>query len=149
MKEELKQHTGDQRSHEVSIATGILAEPYIRQAVAWIKEKYPSVRVRIYPIQNDFFGERITVAGLLTGRDLKAQLMDQPLGEKLLISGNMLRSGEQVFLDDVTVQELERSLQTEMIIVKSSGKDFVRALLLKEQTEEQGFAQPYEVKEYE
>ena len=89
------------------------------------------------------------MAGLLTGRDLKAQLMDQPLGEKLLISGNMLRSGEQVFLDDVTVQELERSLQTEMIIVKSSGKDFVRALLLKEQTEEQGFAQPYEVKEYE
>lgn len=149
VKEELKQHSGDQRSHEVSIATGILAEPYIRQAAEWIQEKYPSVRVRIYPIQNDFFGERITVAGLLTGRDLKAQLMDQPLGEKLLISGNMLRSGEQVFLDDVTVQELERSLQTEMIIVKSSGKDFVRALLLKEQTEEQGFAQPYEVKEYE
>ncbi len=149
VKEELKQRSGDGRSHEISIATGMLAAPHIRRAADWVTEKYPSVKIHIYPIRNNFFGERITVAGLLTGKDLSAQLAGKPLGEKLLISSNMLRSGERILLDDVTVEELERTLQTEMIIVKSSGKDFVRALLLEEQTDLGGCAQPYEVNDYE
>src|SRR5699024_12779905 len=65
-------------------------------------------RSKIYPIRNDFFGEMITVSGLITGQDLIAQLKDQPLGETLLLPCNMLREGENVFLDDVTVEDVER-----------------------------------------
>ena len=63
---------------------------------------YPNVTVRVYPIKNDFFGEKITVAGLLTGQDLEAQLKGKELGERLFLSSNVLRDGENVFLDDMT-----------------------------------------------
>lgn len=147
--EELENCSGDERCHEISVATGELAAPYIKNVVEKLNEKYPNIKVHIYTIRNDFFGERITVAGLLTGQDLIAQLTDKNLGQKLLLSSNLLRSGECVFLDDVTVEEVERALQTGVSIVKSSGRDFVHAVLLEEQTLEGGYAQPYEVKKYE
>ena len=62
----------------------------------------------MYAIQNDFFGEKITVSGLLTGQDIRRQLEGKPLGEKLLLPCNLLRSGEEVFLDDMTLGELEK-----------------------------------------
>ena len=80
-------------------------------------------------IRNDFFGERITVSGLLTGQDLIAQLKDLPLGDKLLLPQNVLRSGENYFLDDITVPQLEEALQVRVDIVKSSGQDFVETVL--------------------
>lgn len=147
--EELSARVGDGRRHEISIATGMLAAPYLEEAIRNINQKYPNVLVHVYAIRNDFFGEKITVAGLLTGKDLMAQLKDKRLGEKLLLTCNLLRDGETVLLDDVTVEELERTLQTGTIIVKSSGKDFVRAVLLEEQSEDGKYAQPYEVKMYE
>ena len=94
-----------------------------------LAEKYPHVCVHVYPIRNDFFGEMITVSGLLTGQDLKKQLSVVPLGEKLLIPCNMIRSEEQDFLDDVTVEELEKTLQVPIDIVKSSGMDLLDAIL--------------------
>jgi NifB/MoaA-like Fe-S oxidoreductase len=78
---------------------------------------------------NNFFGERITVSGLITGQDLMAQLKGQELGERLYLPSNMLRMGENVFLDDVTVEQVEDSLQVPIDIVKSSGGDLVDALL--------------------
>ncbi len=91
--------------------------------------EFETVTIRIYPVRNDFFGELITVSGLLTGQDLKAQLMGQDLGERLLLPQNVLKSGESVFLDDMTVKELEKALQVPVDIVKSSGKDFIDAIL--------------------
>lgn len=114
---------------EVSIATGRLAAPFLEELVGKLEEKYPHVRVHVYPIRNDFFGEMITVSGLLTGQDLKKQLSVVPLGEKLLIPCNMIRSEEQDFLDDVTVEELEKTLQVPIDIVKSSGKDLLDAII--------------------
>ena len=76
----------------------------------------------VYQIRNDFFGEMITVSGLLTGTDLKAQLTGKELGDMLLLSGNVLRTGEEVFLDDVTLAELENALQVPIHIVKSDGQ---------------------------
>ena len=73
--------------------------------------------------------EKITVSGLITGQDLKAQLKDQALGEKLLLPCNMFRSQEEVFLDDVTLSELEETLQVKVDIVKSSGQDFINAII--------------------
>ncbi len=72
----------------------------------------------------------ITVSGLLTGQDLSAQLMGQRLGEKLLLPQNVLKSGEPVFLDDMTLAELEKALQVRIDIVKSSGQDLLDAILL-------------------
>jgi len=83
----------------------------------------------VYPIRNDFFGEMITVSGLLTGQDLVAQLNGQVLGSRLLLPENILRSGEDVFLDDYRVCEVEKTLQVPINIVKSSGYDFVKVIL--------------------
>ena len=117
------------RKRELSIATGRLAAPFIGQLMQMLSEKYPHVRVHVYPIRNDFFGEMITVSGLLTGQDLKKQLSVVPLGEKLLLPCNVVRSEEQDFLDDVTVEELEKTLQVPIDIVKSSGADLLDAIL--------------------
>lgn len=116
-------------AREVSIATGRLAAPFLKQLVERMSEKYPKVCVHIYPIRNDFFGEMITVSGLLTGQDLKKQLSLVPLGERLLLPCNVVRSAEQDFLDDVTVEELEKTLQVPIDIVKSSGTDLLCAIL--------------------
>ena len=120
---------GDERQIEVSMATGFLAYPYLKKMIEKLKEKFPNVTVHLYPIRNDFFGEKITVAGLITGQDLIAQLNGQKLGERLLLPCNMLRSGEEVFLDDVTLSELKDSLQIQVDIVKSSGWDFIEAII--------------------
>lgn len=121
--------SGDGRVRTATIATGKLAAPYLEKLVEKIRGKFPGVTCRVVPIRNDFFGEMITVSGLVTGGDLKKQLGGMPLGEQLLLPVNMLRSGEQVFLDDVTVQELEQTLQIKVRIVESSGQDFVKAVI--------------------
>ena len=118
----------DQTAH-YSMATGLLAYPYLSDFLARMKEKFPNIQVDLYPIRNDFFGERITVAGLITGQDLIAQSRGRELGEALLIPINMLRAGEDVFLDDLTVKDAEEALQTEIRVVKSSGQDFIDAIL--------------------
>ena len=138
---------GDGRVHTVSIATGKLAAPYLQEAADQIKKKYPNVTILIYPIENQFFGERITVAGLLTGQDLEKQLAEKELGERLLLTANMFKNGETVFLDDVSAEELEKTLQTKINIVQSSGWDFVRAVLL--ETEEQSPKNSRKEKHYE
>lgn len=126
----LEQTAGDTNlRREVSIATGRLAAPQLELLMAQLAEKYPQVTVHVHAIRNDFFGERITVSGLLTGQDLKKQLCVLPLGEKLLLPSNVVRSQEQDFLDDMTVAELEKTLQVPIDIVKSSGKDLLCAII--------------------
>lgn len=120
---------GDDRDIELSMATGFLAYPYLKKMIEKLQMKFPNITVHLYPIRNDFFGEKITVAGLITGQDLIAQLKGQSLGEKLLLPCNMFRSGEEVFLDDVTLPELKDSLQVEADIVKSSGWEFIEAII--------------------
>ena len=120
---------GDDRKVEVSIATGKLAYPYLQRMIEKLQMKFPNVKVHLYWIRNDFFGEKITVAGLVTGQDLMAQLQGQELGSKLLLPCNMLRDGEEVFLDDVTLTQVKESLQVELDIVKSSGWDFVETII--------------------
>ena len=115
---------------ELSIATGKLAYHFISEMAAQVTALCPQITVHVYAIRNDFFGEMITVSGLLTGQDLLAQLKEQRLGEKLLLPQNILKSDEAVFLDDMTLAELEKALQVPIDIVKSSGQDFLDAILL-------------------
>lgn len=120
---------GDEIDREVSVATGFLAYPYIKRMADRIMEKYPKSKLHVYGIRNDFFGELITVSGLITGQDLIGQLKGKALGEKLLLPCNMLRIEEQDFLDDVTLQDVKDALQVPVDIVKSSGQDFIDAVL--------------------
>ena len=147
VKEEMENRTGDDRKHTVSLATGLLAAPVIQQIADQLCEKYPNVTIHIYPSVNEFFGEKITVSGLLTGQDLKKQLTGKELGKQLLLPCNILRTGYDVFLDDVTVGELEKSLQVNINIVKSSGRALIEALLLETETIEHSYTD--EVNKYE
>ena len=127
--EALEELDGDDRVVEVSMATGVLAYDYLKMLVDKLTDKFPNVKVHLYKIINHFFGENITVAGLITGQDLLAQLKGQELGNCLLLPCNMLRSGEDVLLDDVTLSDIKESLQVEVDIVKSSGQDFIKAII--------------------
>lgn len=134
-KQKLLQEDAKQTAQEhlkcetVSLVTGKLAYPCIKQMAEEIQQVYPNVKVQVYPITNNFFGERITVSGLLTGQDILEQLKEQNLGDRLLLPQNVLRSGETVFLDDLTLAELEKALQVPINIVKSSGYDFLNAIV--------------------
>ncbi len=112
---------------KMTIATGKLAAPMLKKLSAAYMALYPDTNIQVMAIENDFFGERITVSGLITGQDLALQLAGNDLGEKLLLPCNMLRSGERVFLDDVTVEELENTLQVPIDIVKSDGQSLYDA----------------------
>lgn len=113
----------------ISMATGLLAYPYIKRMAEEMQKAFPNIKIHLYPITNNFFGEKITVSGLLTGGDIREQLMGKELGECLLLPQNVLRSGEEIFLDDMTLNELENALQVKIDIVKSSGCDFVSSIL--------------------
>ncbi|MBQ8662296.1 MAG: DUF512 domain-containing protein [Eubacterium sp.] len=114
---------------KLTIATGKLAAPLMRKLSAMFMTIHPETEIQVIPIHNDFFGERITVSGLITGQDLALQLAGIDLGDKLLLPCNMMRSGERIFLDDVTVEELEKTLQVPIHIVKSDGQSLYEALL--------------------
>lgn len=113
----------------ITIATGLLAAPTIQKLVSELMEVFPEKKIEVIPIVNHFFGEQITVSGLLTGQDIVEQLKGRQLGSKLLLPGNLLRSGEEVFLDDMTLTQVGNALQVKIDIVKSSGQDLVQRIL--------------------
>ena len=112
-----------------SIATGVSAAPFLEELVALAARKSGMIKGEVYPIINHFFGETITVAGLVTGRDLIDQLRGKPLGQRLLIPANMLRSGERVFLDDVSLDDVERDLGVPVIPVAQDGYELLDAMV--------------------
>lgn len=118
-----------EHSRKVTIATGRLAAPSIDEAASKLSAIYSNLDASVVPIRNDFFGEMITVAGLITAKDLIAQLQDLDLGDALLIPECMLRAGTETFLDDLTLTDVQNALHINVTIVKSSGMDFVKAVL--------------------
>ncbi len=111
-----------------SIACGVGAAPLFRELLDRAKECFPALNGRVYAIQNDFFGHSITVSGLITGQDLIAQLKGQDLGERLLISQNMLRHDELDFLDDVTLEQAAEALGVPIYPVSQDGFDLCDAM---------------------
>ncbi|MCH5272172.1 MAG: DUF512 domain-containing protein [Lachnospiraceae bacterium] len=120
---------GDDRKRKITLATGVLAAPVIREQVEKIKKKYPQIEAEVVAVVNRFFGERITVAGLLTGTDIIEQLKGKELGECLLLPDVLLKSGEDILLDDLHISDIEKALQTRVRIVKSEGEALVRAVI--------------------
>ena len=144
VQEAIENRPGDEKPRSVTVATGKLAAPYIEECLRKISTKYPKLEYEVITIRNNFFGEKITVSGLITGTDLKEQLLKRKLGEKLLIPCNMLRSGENVFLDDLTVEEVSEALGREIIIVDEGGEDLVSSVLDPVQNKKQIRRQMYE-----
>ncbi|RGZ01507.1 DUF512 domain-containing protein [Clostridium sp. AM58-1XD] len=147
VKQALMEMEADEECEELSIATGALAYDWLKIYLEEIRAKFPGRNVRLYKIDNEFFGTSITVAGLITGHDLIAQLKGKKLGNRLLLTENMFRSGEEVFLDDVTREDVQKALQVPVNIVKSSGQDFVNAVLGRENGSGAAAYEGYELKE--
>lgn len=127
--EALDEEEGDREERRLSLATGLLAAPYLERMAEQLREKFPRTEVMVCPVKNEFFGEQITVSGLITGQDLVKQLSGRDLAERLLLPCNMLRAEEDVFLDDFTVSQVQSALQVPLNIVKSSGQDLLDAIL--------------------
>lgn len=141
---------GDLAPRSCTIATGAAAAPFVREILEKAMAACPALRGEVRPIRNDFFGETITVSGLVTGGDLIAQLKETNLGQRLLIPSNMLRSGERVFLDDVTVDQVEKELGIPVQIVEAEDGFALVDILLEQAVPEEGpvYVMPEEHDEY-
>ena len=112
----------------ISIATGTLAYESILSMSERLMSHFPGLSIQVYAVTNHFFGDSVSVSGLLTGADLISQLRGQDLGERLLLPENIVKSDEDIFLDGTSVADVEKALQVRVDIVKSSGYEFVRAV---------------------
>ena len=114
----------------VSVATGVAAYESISSMARMLEGRVDGLKINVYKIINHFFGESITVAGLLTGKDLSEQLAGKELGEVLLFPENMLRAGEDIFLDDMTPEDLSKKLGVRVAPGQHDGGGFIRDILL-------------------
>lgn len=112
----------------LTIATGLLAEPMIREIARRFMARHPQVAITVVGVENRYFGPAITVSGLLTGQDLLHALQGNLAADRLLISRSMLKAEETLFLDDMTLEELEAALGVPCQAVPPDGAAFYRAL---------------------
>ena len=117
------------RPKEISMATGRLAYPLMKTLAGKAMEKFPQVKINVYEIINYYFGETITVAGLVTAGDMMSQLKGKTLGERLLIPKVMLKADEPVFLDDYTVDDVEKALDVRLISTENEGQNLLMAMI--------------------
>ncbi len=113
----------------VTVATGYAAFPLIKRLCAMAEEKFRGLNINVIKIKNDFFGDTVTVAGLITGKDYLAQLKDIPLSDELLIPLVSLRNEGDKFLDDVTVDELSDALNINICTVRNDGYEFLHKII--------------------
>lgn len=111
-----------------SIAVGELTYKYICALIEKTKKRWHNIKCNVYKIRNDFFGETITVTGLITGQDLIAQLKNKPLGDTLLLSSSMIRKDGGLFLDDYTISDVEKALDIKIRIVENDGFELFDAI---------------------
>lgn len=115
--------------HKVTIACGEGVFPYMKRIMSMINEKFPKITINTRAIKNNFFGGGINVSGLVTGGDLIDQLRDDDLGDRLLIPSSMLRFENDLFLDDVSTDDVERELNITLIPINNNGNDLVEAVI--------------------
>ena len=116
-------------SKDISLATAILPSAYIKKLLDDLKVKFPNININMYTIKNDFFGENITVSGLLTGGDIIKQLKGKDLGEYLILPSNLLKADEAILLDDIKLTDIENELKIKIRVSKSSGKDLIDCII--------------------
>ena len=113
----------------LSIATGVASAPMIEKIAREVAEKHPHLSIHVYTVKNHWFGESITVSGLLTGHDIAEQLAGRELGELLLLPRNTLRADGDLFLCGMTPSELSERLGTGIRFIGEDGAELVEALL--------------------
>ncbi len=113
----------------ISIATGVSAYPLIRHIANLCEQKCDGLRCSVYAVKNNFFGNKITVSGLVTATDIYEQLKDKDLGERLLIPSCMLRNEGDMFLDSITVDELSQKLEINIVPVDNDGYTLVNTII--------------------
>lgn len=116
-------------SHKVTIACGEGVFPYMKRIMSMINEKFPNITINTRAIKNNFFGGGVNVSGLVTGGDLIDQLRDDELGDRLIIPSSMLRFENDLFLDDVSTDDVERELGVTLVPVNNNGNDLVEAVI--------------------
>lgn len=126
--EALEQLDAPTSPRRLTCVTGVAAYPLIKWAIDKAKNKWHNLECEVYAVENNFFGEKITVAGLVTGGDIINQLKNKKLGDTLLVPSCMLRFERDLFLDDVSVEELGGKLGVEVKIVETDGFSFIEAL---------------------
>ena len=114
-----------------SIATGVAAYGFISEITRALCDKCKGLSGNVFCIENNFFGKKITVAGLVTGRDLISQLKGKNLGDYLFIPCVMLRSEGDLFLDGVSVEDAEKELGVKIIVNENNGYDFIKKIMSK------------------
>lgn len=115
--------------HKVTIACGEGVFPYMKRIMSMINEKFPNITINTRAIKNNFFGGGVNVSGLVTGGDLIDQLRDDDLGDRLIITSSMLRFENDLFLDDVSTDDVERDLGVTLVPVNNNGNDLVEAVI--------------------
>jgi putative radical SAM enzyme (TIGR03279 family) len=117
------------RGSHITLATGTAAQSFIRNLVERARQRWNRINVEVVAIENNLFGDTINVAGLVTGHDLIDQLKDRRLGNILLIPSVMLRREGDLFLDDVSVGDVEAALDIQVIPVPNDGESLLNALM--------------------
>lgn len=112
-----------------TLITGKLVSPIILEASKALESKIRGLKINVISINNEFFGEKITITGLITGRDIINQLKGIDLGDELIISEVMLKSDADIFLDDVTLEEVEKELNIKIRKIGNDGASFVNDIL--------------------
>lgn len=112
-----------------TLITGKLVYPMILKASRALEEKIDGLKINVVAIQNNFFGEKITITGLITGQDIINQLKGKDLGDELIVTEVMLKSDADIFLDDVTLEDLEKALNVKVRKVGNGGVNFVNDIL--------------------
>lgn len=120
---------GTLKERSVSIITGVSVYDTMCSLTETAKAKFPNIEINLHKITNNFFGEKITVSGLLCGCDIIEQLRGKDLGDNLIITKNMLREGENVLLDDVTTEDIEKELNCKIIAVGDDGYELLDAIV--------------------
>lgn len=126
----LEEFENDEKpNHTVTVACGTGVYPFMKKIMAMINEKFPNITINTQPIKNNFFGGGVNVSGLVTGGDLINQLKGKNIGERLIIPSSMLRFENDLFLDDVSTDDVERELNVELVAVNNNGADLVNAII--------------------
>ncbi len=123
---------GDTKIRNYSAATGKLAFPLIKRLAEKISEKFINTKINVYEIKNNFFGETITVSGLLTGTDIIEQLKGKELGEKLFLPKNCVRDSDTILLDDLYLEDIEKALNIKVQLSKDGGEGFINQFIKEE-----------------
>ena len=113
----------------IAVATGEIAYSFIKGLTDRLTAKCDGLKITVYPVKNEFFGGGVNVSGLVTGSDILRTLKNEPMYDALYIPDSMLRDGEDIFLDNVTLAELSDKLKIPVIPVYNDGYEFIEKLL--------------------